>query len=72
MKCFLLYMIIVFSLVFYQRVIKVIWVSSLCQCCGLCLVLEWDDCGMFPKIGYFVSVEGNVVHVCEVSISKWS
>ena len=25
----------------------------------------------FPKMGYCVSVEGNVVHVCEVSDGKW-
>ena len=31
-----------FSLVFQQWVIEVIWVVSLCQCCGLCLVLEWE------------------------------
>ena len=49
-------MVIVFSLVFWQWVIEVIWVGSLCQCCGLYLVLEWDDCGTFPKMGYCASV----------------
>ena len=41
LKFFLLCIVIVFSLVFWQWVIEVIWIGSLCQCCGLYLVLEW-------------------------------
>ena len=39
------------------------------------MVFVWfwngDDCVMFPKIRYCVSVEGNVVHACEVSNGWW-
>ena len=63
-------MVIVFSLVFWQWVIEVIWISSLCQCYGLCLVWNGDDDSTFTKMGYCVNVEDIMVHVCEVSDGK--
>ena len=35
LECFLSCMVIVFSLVFWQWVLEVIWVGSLCQCCDV-------------------------------------
>ena len=39
------------------------------------VVLVWfwnmDDCGMFPKMGYYFSAEDNVVDICVVSDGQW-
>ena len=54
---------------FWQLVMKVI--QSLVCADVVAFVLFWNvDCGLFPKMKYCVSVEGNVVHVCEVSDGK--
>ena len=44
-------MVKAFTLVFWQWLIKVIWVGSLCQCCGICWFRNGDDGGMFSKMG---------------------
>ena len=58
-------------LLFWQWVIEMIWVGSLRQYCVFIWFWNGDDCGTFPKMGYCVSVKGNVVHVCKVFDGKW-
>ena len=58
-------------LAFWKWVIEVIWAGCLCQCCGLCLFWNRDDCNTFSKMGFCVSVEGSIVRVYGVSDSKW-
>ena len=46
-------------------------VGSLCEFVVFVWFWNGNDCGTFSKMGYCVSVKGNVVHVFEASDGKW-
>ena len=48
-------------LVLWKWVIGVIWVGSLCQCCGLAWFWNRNDCGKFSKMRYCASVDSFII-----------